>query len=60
MKKPEKWTQYAFVDHKENETIEIWHHPTLGYIDMYINGKLVGKPKGNPIGLQGVETDGLR
>lgn len=43
--KQESWTHYGFVDHESNKTYDIWHHPTHGCIDMYINGHIVGKSK---------------
>ena len=44
-KKPDSWNHYCFVDHESNKTHEIWHHPTCGYVDMFINGQIVGKSK---------------
>ena len=37
------WQQFAFVDHKEKKTFEIWWNPEKGETDLFVNGVLQGR-----------------
>jgi len=41
----ERWTYYCFIDKQKDILSEFWFHPSKGYIEMYIDGILIGEKK---------------